>query len=181
MYLLPGLKPRSAPAPAAPNFSRPLQPDSPLVHPRRPSSQSVDEEEGVNDIIVRRRGSMRSLDSLRADAHMLQQLLASREAVLLGEVPIAPPNTRETSASGASTKSVPPARRDVNAAVIRLVQYQPEFAVLVFLNSLQPGLVVIENSPSPIVHGRLLPLLIHDSHVISGVPYLAVSDVCVRI
>jgi hypothetical protein len=59
----------------------------------------------------------------------------------------------------------------LDASVVRIIQFTPEWAIFVYINYLRPAAVVIENAPSPISNGMMLPLLVHGSKVVSGNAY----------
>ena len=172
-YMLPGMKPRSRPQ-VSPKQGRPEQ--SSLM-----MDDNDDEDDGVEGLELVKRSSVRNLDLLRAAPEMLQ-LLHSRSANQLRSMVMEPQQTRMKDEDTIPTPDiadqehrtaivqsfVPFSSKNINDHAIRLIQFTPEWSILVFIRYLNVEVVTIENSPFPNALGKQLPLLIHGNAVISG-------------
>ena len=169
-YMLPGMKPRSRPN-ISPKQGLPGQ----LI---ANDEEDNDEDTGLMDSKLVKRSSVRNLDLLRAGPEMLQ-LLQSRGGSYL-KVSEPQDNLAEAAYSNSaasdskkdpscvhqsSTQSSP---RNINDHAIRLIQFIPEWSILLFIRFLKVEVVAIENSPFPNALGKSLPVVIHGNAVISG-------------
>ena len=164
-YLLPGMKPRA----------RPIV--STMSHSPSPPPDDEDDEDMVAESKLVKRSSVRNLDHLRADPEMMQLLqtitagnaVSSRqESFILPAKDLDNVNDQLEGKTSSLDPSVPHPPSKVNEFSIRLIQFVPEWSILLFIRFLDVEVVSIENSPFPNALGKSLPVLIHGRAVISG-------------
>ena len=148
-YLLPGMLPRTI---------------SPRVRIHIPLlSDEEDEEELLLKPYSVRRSSTntnRSLDSLRADAEMVQLIQSQREELQ---------RASEPSASSSAFSFVPkPMKEIIPILPIRLIQFAPEWAIFSLLKSIGATRIIIDNACFPYALGLPCPVLIYNGTILNG-------------
>ena len=171
--MLPGMKPRSRPNVSPKQYF----PGQPFPTTDDDEEEDIEEDASLALSEMVKRSSVRNLDMLRAAPEMLQLLQSTSEnykELIAAQIDTLEKtehtHAHETKEDRVSTllTSIHLLPSNVNDHAIRLIQFQPEWSILVFLRYLDVQVVAIENASFPYALGKSLPVLIHGNIVLSG-------------